>query len=232
MINFSEFLFVIPARGGSKGLPGKNIKPLAGKPLIHYSIDFARLFTADENICLSTDSTEIINCAKEIGLEIPFIRPQNLATDHSTTFSVLHHALQYYQSIGKWYKFVVLLQPTSPFRDKNHLKEMLEMIDDELDALVSVGIIKHNPYFNIFEENDNGFLKIAKGEGTFTSRQQCPEVYAFDGSIYIFKSDALILAENFSALKHIKKYIIDEKFSVDIDTMADWEKAEIKLNSN
>ena len=123
-----------------------------------------------------------------------------------------------------------MLQPTSPFREKNHLLEMMQMVDNEVDAVVSVGLIKQNPYFNIFEENEKGFLKISKGDGSFTSRQQCPNVYTFDGSIYIFKSDSLLLAENFSDLKHIKKYLIEEIYSVDIDTLADWDKAEIIAN--
>ncbi len=231
MIDFSEILFVIPARGGSKGLPGKNIKPLAGKPLIHYSIEYARLFTTDGHICLSTDSNEISNCASEIGLSIPFVRPDELASDTATTFSVLQHAINYFLEKNITYKWLVLLQPTSPFRVKNHLTEMLQLIDSQTDAIVSVGLVKQNPYFNLFEENENGFLKISKGDGQFSRRQDCPPVYAFDGSIYVFNTQTLLKATNFSEIANIKKYIIDEKYSVDIDTAADWEKAEVTIKT-
>ncbi len=224
MIDFNEILFVIPARGGSKGLPGKNIKELAGKPLIHYSIEYARLFTNDENICLTTDSDAIINCANKIGLNVDFIRPNELSQDDSSTFSVLHHALDFYAT--KKYKFLVLLQPTSPIREPFHLEEALALFDKNTEAIVSTTISKSNPYFNLFEEKNDGYLSISKGNGSFTRRQDCPPIYAFNGSIYIFEVEKLRKANNFSDFDKIKKYEMDEKYSVDIDNQKDWESAE------
>ena len=109
-------LYVIPARGGSKGIPGKNIKPLCGKPLIAYSIEVARALADDCDICLSTDSQQIADVAKNMGLEVPFMRPDYLATDKSGTYEVLLHAVQFYADKGIHYDTLVLLQPTSPFR--------------------------------------------------------------------------------------------------------------------
>src|SRR5882724_4663709 len=115
-----RLLFVIPARGGSKGIPGKNIKLLHGKPLIHYSIEFARLFSGDENICLSTDSMEIQSVGRNIGLQTVFMRPTQLATDSAGSWEVLQHAASQYGG-SKNYEALVLLQPTSPFRKREHL---------------------------------------------------------------------------------------------------------------
>lgn len=229
-MKIADTLFVIPARGGSKGIPRKNIKPLAGKPLINYSIDYARLFTEDENICLSTDDQEIIDCANRINLAVPFVRPTEFSTDTASTFAVLHHAISFYQEKGKQYKYLVLLQPTSPFRAENHLAEAFALMDNQTDVTVSVVKQHNNPYFNLFEENADGFLKISKGDGSYTRRQDCPAVFAFNGSIYIFSIPSLLKANSFKDFQSIKKYEMDEKYSVDIDTPQDWELAEFKIN--
>lgn len=224
-----DTLFVIPARGGSKGIPRKNIKLLGQKPLIQYSIDYARLFADDKNICLSTDDSEIIACASQLNLAVPFVRPAEFSSDTATTFSVLHHALAHYQQANKQFKYLVLLQATSPFRAKKHLEEAFQLIDNETDVVVSVVKQHNNPYFNLFEETQSGFLKISKGEGQFTRRQDVPPVYAFNGSIYIFKVSALVKAQTFKDFEHIKKYEMDEKYSIDLDTMQDWEYCEFLL---
>lgn len=227
----NDTLFLIPARGGSKGIPHKNIKPLAGKPLIHYSIEYARLFTTDDNICLSSDDEKIITCAKKVALEAPFIRPAEYATDTASSFDVMKHAITFYQNQGKHYKKLVLLQPTSPFREKEHFIEANALFDDETDVVVSVYEVKNNPYFNLFEEDENHFLKISKGDGKITRRQDCPPVYAFNGSIYIFNIEKLQESNSFKDFSKIKKYLMLEKFSIDLDTPKDWEWAEYCLKS-
>lgn len=223
---FDDTLFLIPARGGSKGIPHKNIKPLAGKPLIHYSIEYARLFTSDDNICLSTDDPKIIGCAKEIGLEAPFIRPAEYSTDTASSFDVMKHAIKFYEDKQVKYKKLVLLQPTSPFRKKEHLIRAFEVFDDKCEVVVSVYEVKHNPYFNLYEESNNGLLQISKGNGRYTRRQECPPVYAFNGSIYIFDIEKLKHGNTFKDFTKIKKYIMSEDFSVDLDSPRDWEWAE------
>ena len=116
-------LVVIPARGGSKGIPHKNIKPLNGKPLICYSIDVARKFTTDEHICVTTDDDEIIKVVEDYGLKVPFKRPEELATDHCGSNEVIQHAYQFYTKQGVQYDAIMLLQPTSPFRKVEFLNE-------------------------------------------------------------------------------------------------------------
>lgn len=223
-----KILFIIPARAGSKGLPGKNIKLLNGKPLINYSIEFARKFVPDQYICVSTDGQDIIEALKEIQYEVPFIRPSELATDHSSINDVIKHALNYYKNRFE-VETIVLLQPTSPIRLEKHLTEMMKMWNNELDLLVSVRESHDNPYFNLFEENNNGFLFKSKSS-EITRRQDAPKVYAFNGNIYIYNV-RIFLEEIPSQDLRIKKYIMNEKkYSIDIDTIEDWYLAEYFLD--
>ena len=130
-----KILFVIPARGGSKGIPGKNIKPMGGIPLICRSIDTARKFVDDKDICVTTDSDEIIKVVKQHGMEVPFKRPDYLATDTASSYDVLIHAIDFYKEKGIEYDWLVLLQPTTPFRKEEDLRKMLDMMDDDLDMV-------------------------------------------------------------------------------------------------
>lgn len=225
-------LFIIPARGGSKGLPGKNVKLLHGKPLIHYSIEVARNFVSDTDICLTTDDKAIANCASLINYQVPFIRPAELADDQTSMNEVVLHALHYYASSGKLYDQFILLQPTSPLRTVLHVKEALALFSDDTDMVVSVCKSKANPYYNLFEADSEGWLHISKGDGSIASRQQAPDVYQYNGAIYIVNVKAFILAESFSALKKIRKYVMEEKYSVDIDDINDWKRAEEFLEGN
>ena len=224
-----KLLFVIPARGGSKGIPGKNIKPLNGKPLIYYSIDLARLFTGDENICVSSDSAEIIDCVEQIGLNVPFIRPFDIATDTSGTYEVLQHAVKYYISKGIKYDALILLQPTSPFRKKKHLNESLALFSEHLDMVVSVKESKANPYYNLFEENKEGLLNISKGNGQYNRRQDVPSVYEYNGSIYIINAKSLQSKNSFREFTAVRKYLMEDPYSIDLDTLDDWDYAEHRM---
>ena len=224
-----EILFLITARGGSKGLPGKNIKPLKGKPLLWYTIDFARQFTSDLNICLSTDSDEIISIANEKGLIVPFKRPNFLSTDSASSYDVIMHALNYYKEKGIFYKSVVILQPTSPFRKKEFLDEMLNFYSESIDMVVTVKECHDNPYFSMFEDDELGYLTKSKF-GLFTRRQDAPKVYAYNGSIYLINV-ASLYRSNISDFKKIKKYIINDFYSLDIDNHLDWILAETLVDS-
>ena len=123
-------LYLIPARGGSKGIPKKNIKLFNGKPLIHYSIEFAKKLTDSKDICVSTDSEEIKKVAEQTGIHVPFIRPADLATDKAGSSNVIKHAVEFYKAGGVNYDAVILLQPTSPFRLIKHVKEAITIFDD------------------------------------------------------------------------------------------------------
>lgn len=225
--HLDEVLFLITARGGSKGVPGKNIKLLNGKPLLYYTIDAARQITTDRNICLSTDSEEIIAAANKYGLEVPFVRPDELATDSSGSYEVLLHAVEFYKSIGRNYKTIVLLQPTSPFRNGQHIAEALGMYSDDIDMVVSVCESDQNPYFYLFEENSEGYLVKFKS-GEFRTRQECPAVYSYNGAIYVINVESL-LEHPLSSFKKIKKYIMSKNVSIDIDTILDWYWAEFLI---
>jgi N-acylneuraminate cytidylyltransferase len=224
-----DVLIIIPARGGSKGIPRKNIKPLNGKPLIYYAIDTARAITADENICVSTDDEEIKSVVEAYGLEVPFLRPDELSTDTAGTYEVLLHALDYYQKQGRQYKTVLLLQTTSPFRTVEQVKEALALYDQsDADMVVSVKDCPANPYYNVFEEDGNGYLHVCKGDGNIFRRQDAPKVYEYNGAIYIMSARTL-KRTHMHKMPHRVKYVMDAKSSFDLDTMGDWQMAEMML---
>ena len=224
-----KILVIIPARGGSKGIPHKNIKPLAGKPLIHYTIDVARQIVADEDICVSTDDSEIIQCVEEYGLKVPFVRPAELATDTAGTYEVLLHALNFYEQQGKQFDIVLLLQNTSPFRTADQVKEALALYQSDIDMVVSVKECSANPYYCVFEENQDGYLKICKGDGNITRRQDAPKVYEYNGAIYAINPQSLKQMPLNKFSRRIK-YVMDEQSSLDLDTMNDWKMAELIIS--
>lgn len=224
-----EVLVIIPARGGSKGIPHKNIKPLNGKPLIYYTIDIARAITKDNNICVSTDADEIIEVVEKYGLKVPFKRPEELATDTAGTYEVLLHAINFYESLGKHFDAVLLLQNTSPFRKVEQVKEALLLFNNDIDMVVSVKECTANPYYCVFEENEEGYLHVCKGEGNIFRRQDAPKVYEYNGAIYIMNPEVLKTTHIHKMKKRVK-YVMDEISSFDLDTMADWEMAEIIAN--
>lgn len=219
-------LVVIPARGGSKRLPGKNIKPLNGKPLIHYTIEAAREVFNDSAICVSTDDVEIKRVSEETGLEVPFLRPKELASDTADSRSVLLHAYEYYKK-EKDYEadVIILLQPTSPLRNATHIKEAIELYHDELDMVVSVRETDANPYFVLYEENEKGYLEKSK-KGDFTRKQDVPKVWELNGAIYVIKTNSLFERQHLMFDK-IAKYEMPKMASIDIDDELDFEFAEL-----
>ena len=221
-------LVIIPARSGSRGIPGKNIKLLGDKPLIQYSIDAAIKVFNKEDILVSTDSKEIKVIAENCGLNVPFLRPDELATDFTSSQDVILHAIDYTQQCGQNYDTVVLLQPTSPFRNAQHIEEAIKLYDKRLEMVVSVKVSDHNPYYTLYEESDNGFLTQSK-KAKFTRRQDCPNVYAYNGAIYVMSIDAL-KTKSIAEFDKVKKYEMSELHSIDLDTPLDWDLAEIVLN--
>lgn len=222
-------LFLIPARGGSKGIPKKNIKLLNGKPLICYSIDVARQLTSDDLICVSSDDDEIIKVVENYGLTVPFKRPAELATDEADSYSMIRHAIEYFKSIGKDLDVVVLLQPTSPFRKSEQVQEAINLFSPELDMVISCFETEANPYYLLFEENAEGFLMKSKELTNFVRRQQAPKVYQLNGAIYVLNVSSLKKFSSFNELKKKKKFIMDKVSSLDIDTPLDWTYAEFLI---
>ncbi|SEP54905.1 acylneuraminate cytidylyltransferase family protein [Flavobacterium urocaniciphilum] len=226
-----RILGVIPARGGSKGVPGKNIKTLGDNPLLYFTSNAANQSKLLDKTILSSDDSEIIKVAKENQINVPFIRPEHLANDTATSISVVQHAIEYMESLGEYYDAICLLQPTSPFREKGFIDAAIQkFITEDADALVSVLPVPHefNPHW-VFEPNDSGFLKISTGENSIISRRQdLPKSYFRDGSVYITKTEIIkrgsFYGEKLSFLES------NPDFYVNIDTLKDWEIAENKLH--
>jgi CMP-N,N'-diacetyllegionaminic acid synthase len=222
-----KILGLIPARGGSKGVPKKNIKLLGKLPLIEYTIHSAKESNLLTQIVVSTDDEEIAIAAEVAGYKPPFVRPTEFAQDTSTSLEVVQHAIAFFESQNIFFDAVCLLQPTNPFREKGFIDHAIEkFIASKADCLLSVLEIPHeyNPHW-AFEESENGLLKIATGElQIIPRRQDLPKAYQRDGSVYITKTEVV---KNGSLYGNSIAYIENNsQLHVNIDTMKDWEKAE------
>lgn len=226
-MELTDTLFVITARGGSKGLPGKNIKNLCGKPLIAYSIDVARAFTSDENICVSTDSETIKKVVEEYGLKVPFLRPDYLATDTATSNDVLVHAVNYFKEQGKIYKKLCLLQPTSPLRTVEDVEGAINLYRDDIDMVVSV-TKSHAPAV-LCHDDENGFVQLVYNKKA-VGRQQLADMYEYNGAVYVMNVNSLI-EKGMSGFTKRVKYVMSKEHSVDIDDIYDFYQVESILKN-
>jgi N-acylneuraminate cytidylyltransferase len=228
-----RILAIIPARGGSKGVPRKNIKLLGGVPLLTYTSQLAKKSRLISKVVLSTDDSEIAQVGLKEGIEVPFLRPSELAQDSTPTLPVLQHALEYYATIGEHFDAICLLEATSPFRSLEFLEAAIaKFISTDADSLVSVLPVpsNYNPHWT-FEEDAVGFLKIATGESTIIPRrQELPKAYFRDGSIYLTKSEVI----KSGSIYGVKTTFLenDPLYYVNIDTQEDWIAAEEWLVNN
>lgn len=226
-----KFLCIIPARRDSKGIPGKNWKALNGKPLIGYSIEMAQKCSLINTICVSTNSTDCIEIAKNTyQLNVPFVRPENLSLDTTPSHDVLIHAIEFYENQGQFFDAIVLLQPTSPYREVKFIQESIEtfMNSNHCDMVVSVNETQFNPYYNLYNESD-GYIHRSI-PSNFTRRQDCPITYVVNGSIYVISTTA-IKKQPLHQFEKVKKYVIPEKYGLDLDTLEDWKKAELMFEN-
>ncbi|MDG1350967.1 MAG: acylneuraminate cytidylyltransferase family protein [Crocinitomicaceae bacterium] len=230
MTSINDILVVIPARGGSKGIPMKNIKLLNGKPLIQYSIEFALTHFKKEQIIVSTDHKDIQRVAQICGIPTPTLRPRHLAEDDSSTHDVLLNLIKQKKAEGFSFKRVLLLQPTSPFRKSNHLKDILKLTSPNLDMVVSVKESKSNPYFNLFEENESGNLELSK-QRDVSGRQYAPKVFEYNGSMYLMNVNSLERMK-INEFSKVKKYVMSSLDSIDLDSQIDWDFAELMIKQN
>lgn len=221
-------LFVIPARSGSKGIPGKNTRVIGGKPLFLHTLHLARRFTDDGNICITTNDAAVIALAGEDGYKVPFVRPDELSSDTAAMNDVLKHALHFYEAEGKQYDTLILLQPTSPFRLVRHVKEAIGRYTPDCDMVVSVRETEANPYYVLFEENQNGLLQKSKS-GTFTRRQDCPKVWQLNGAVYVINTVSL-KSKGMQGFNKLVKSEMEPLYSLDLDKELDWELAMIVNN--
>lgn len=230
MFDNKSVLAIIPARGGSKSIPKKNIKFLGDKPLIAYTIEEAVKSKYVDRVILSTDDKEIAKVAVDCGAEVPFLRPESLARDTTSSLSVILHALEYLKREEKYSPdTVVYLQPTSPFRGARHIDEGIEKIGD-YDAVAGVCEVKHHPNFMMQEEG--GILKpYSKIKNRVLRKQDVPKLYVLNASLYIAKREYYDSAKDPDPVAPIFKgkvggVFMDEISSIDIDTPLDFMLAE------
>lgn len=219
-----EIISIIPARGGSKGLPRKNIKPLLGKPLIAWTIEQAKSSRYIDKVVVSTDDPEIAKIAKKCGAEVPFLRPKELATDDAKTIDVIMHAVNRFENDGKYFDIVVLLEPTSPLRKEDDLDNSIEFFIeniDKVDSLVSVGEVHlENPY--IMKKVESGGVKpFIEIDENLYQRQQLPKIYFPYGVIYLSKTSTLKKYKTFYQERTIP-YLIERWQNYEIDDVYDF----------
>ena len=222
MINGKSVLAIIPARGGSKGVPRKNVKILAGKPLISWTIEEAKKSKYIDRLILSSDDEEIIRVAKRWGCEVPFVRPKELAQDDTPGIEPVLHALS--ELTG--YKFVLLLQPTSPFRTVEDIDVAIEAcLKNNADTCVSVSKVEKSPYW-MYEVDEYKVMKpLLNPEQIYNSRQLLPTIYSLNGAIYLSSCDWLRKDKRFINDKTFP-YIMPVNRSIDIDSELDFIVAE------
>lgn len=228
MINKKKILAIIPARGGSKGIPKKNIKPLNGKPLIAWTIEEAKKSRFLDRIIVSTDDEEIMNVAKEWGAEVPFLRPSELAQDNTPGIAPVLHALEYFSD----YEYVVVLQPTSPLRLAEDIDNAISLCEkNKSNFCVSVTKSKIIPEW-MFRINHRGVLEpINCNREIPYQRQKAKKIYVLNGAVYVARKEALIKTQSFLTPETIP-YIMPGSRSIDIDDIIDFEYCEFILGKN
>ena len=226
-----KFLALIPARAGSKGIKDKNIIDLKGKPLIAYSIDAALKSKYIDRVVVSTDGEDIAAVAKEWGADVPFLRPDYLASDTAKTIDAVLHCIEALKKAGDSYDYLVLLQPTQPLRQSFHIDEAIEkMLDLDANSLVSVSKVKEHPVL-IRTIGEDGKLQNLLNCSSTVRRQDFPDFYRVNGAIYINKIDEN-LNETTSLNDNIIPYEMAHEYDVDIDELLDLKIAELMLEDN
>lgn len=218
-----KILGIIPARAGSKGIPGKNIRKLAGKPLLAYTIEIANNVSIFERVILSTDSKDIADVGKNFGVEVPFIRPDDLSKDETPMLPVLQHAVSSLYSKDLFPDYICILQPSSPFREAEDLvKGYNLLLNSGCDSVVSVEQIPDHYSPDLVMKIKNGKLSHFLDDETKVSRRQdARKAYTRSGCFY-FTRTSLLMEENTIYGKDCRAVIINNKNAVNLDTMADW----------
>ena len=229
MYKNKTFLAIIPARGGSKRLPRKNILDLCGKPLIVHTIEAGLKSKYLDNIIVSSDDSEILEISKKYKVGT-IIRPNELSSDTATTFDTIKHTIE---NIKKKYDYIILLQPTSPLRTEKHIDEAIELLEEKnADAVISVCETEHSPLWcNTLDENLD-MSNFLRDEVLNKRSQDLPKYYRLNGAIYICKTEELLENKGFFIKENIYAYKMDKKYSVDIDEEIDFAIAEKLMQHN
>jgi len=219
-------LGIVTARGGSKGVPRKNIRNLAGKPLLVWTAEAALKAKRLARVVLTTDDAEIADVGRRAGLEVPFMRPAELAQDSTPSLPVLQHVVTTLEANGDAFDAVCLLQPTSPLRAPDTIDQCIALLEPGVDSVVTILPVpaEHNPYWVFFQE-PNGTLTQAMPGPLIARRQELPAAFHREGQVYVTRKTVLMHHNSLYGTT-IRGYPIAPKSSVNIDTAADWERAE------
>lgn len=226
-----QIIATVCARGGSKRLPRKNIKDLAGKPLIAYTIEVALKCKRVIRVIVSTDDEDIVKISKQYGAEVPFIRPKSLATDTIGKLPVIQNAVEFCEKeYNTGIDVIIDLDPTAPIRKVTDLDQALnKFLESDADVLYSVCMARKSPYFNMVELDGNGYAHLSKPLNTkIVRRQDSPTVYDMNASIYIFNRDFLLTTNSIHSGKAIV-YVMDDISGFDIDRDIDFQFIEFLL---
>lgn len=229
-----KVLGIIPARGGSKGVPRKNIKLLGGKPLIVHTIDAAQKSGVFDRVIISTDDLEIAEISRAHGGEVPFMRPPELALDTTPSLPVLIHAIQELRKTGYEPDLVAILQPTTPLRTPEHLREAFSVFKKySPDSVVSMKEVPghYSPHWQ-FKVSDDARAEIFTGEpfeNIIKRRQDLPKTYTRNGAVYLCKADLLYEDPPSFYGKDVRAFVMDEESSVNIDSPQDFDLAEMYM---
>jgi N-acylneuraminate cytidylyltransferase/CMP-N,N'-diacetyllegionaminic acid synthase len=224
MYKGKKTIAVITARGGSKGLPGKNVRLLAGKPLIAWPIEQALASKYVDEVMVTTDDQQIARVAERYGAQVPFMRPKKLASAKATSMAVVLHALGHYQARGEEFDFVVLLEPTSPLREVRDIDETIKMLVDNKvggTAVLSVCQVEAtHPAFDV-KINKQGSLRPYQGvPQKAVRRQDLSKLYFFEGSIYASSVKELFKKQTFNHAKTLA-YVVPRWKSLEVDELVD-----------
>ena len=226
MQSLKDLLIVIPARGGSKGLPGKNARTLGEIPLLGWTAEAIKYSGLSSAPCLlSTDDEKIAEIGQEVGLEVPFMRPSHLAGDHTTPDAVALHAVEWItDKIGKKPKLVMLLQPTSPFRKPESLLQSLKKIEN-YDAVIGVKAIYRSLHTLFFADSNMNLNPLNQDENLTCRRQDAKTIFTPNGALYLIRTEKLGGSRQFFP-KSLQGIEMDQISSIDIDDSVDWKMAE------
>jgi CMP-N,N'-diacetyllegionaminic acid synthase len=225
-------LGIIPARGGSKGIPRKNMRAIAGKPLLQYTARAALNAASLSRVLLSTDDPEIAAVGRAAGLEVPFLRPAELSLDSTPMVEVVSHVIEWVRSQHMHYDAVCVLQPTSPLRSSSTIDRCIFLLwKHDVDSVISVRPVppEYNPYW-VFLESPTGLLEQCIKGVEIPCRQQLPPAYHPDGGVFVAKTEAVI-AERSLRGKRTMGAISPADEAVDLDTEEQWQDLEQKLKS-
>lgn len=230
-MSVTRVLGLVPARGGSKGVPRKNVRPLQGKPLLRYTAEAALAAQRLSHVALTTDDEEIAEVGRMSGINVPFMRPAELAQDGTPMLPVVQHALGWYEARGLRFDAVCLLQPTNPLRTADDIDRCIDLLDQSgADAVVSILAVpaEHNPHW-VYFQNEDGSLQLSTGEpAPIARRQDLPPAFHREGSVYVTRRD-IVMESNSLYGSRVVGHLMNPEHSINIDDLDDWHRAEAHM---